>query len=473
MQNTPWSHYHANPRPLTMKGPDVSVPEALDQAITTFGSRTALEIGGTKVSFAQLGTRIRALAQGLLDIGIRPGDRVALIMPMSIEAVVAFHATLRIGAIAVAHSAHAPMAQLSRFFDDYQPQCAIVVENRLAALDGVDRSSAPKSVISVPRSETPHPVTRVRLGGALTSIAKVGGRTIVRTAVGSPGPTPKAHGYHCTKWKDILASPPLPQTAPYPDPHDLAVIMYPARGPAKPLGAMLTHGNLMAIVHQSISWLADSEPGTETSYAMWPLHSVTGIANTLTTSLIHGRHTILFPRANRTALLRALKKNPPTVVTADSSVFAMLAELARQGTTQASGIRFAFTSVEDLASNAHRDWAADIGEPIVVGYGSAESMVVSGLPVWAYGHEGSVGVPFPSTQVRVVDPEQRGRVLPRGEVGLLMVKGPQVFHGYWNKPDETSTVLSGDGWLLTQDLASIDDEGFVTLASATPGRSHR
>lgn len=473
MHETPWSRYHANSQPCDAIGPTLSIPEGIDEAVECFGTRTALTLNGKDVSFAQFGRKVRALAQGLFDSGVRPGDRVSIIVPMCIEAVVAFHAVLRIGAVAVPHSANAPMAQLSRFFDDYHPECAIVVENRIDALSGIDRESAPKSVIAVTAPEAPHEVSRLRLTGALTSIARASGRTLVRTAVGSPGPTPVAHTFHCTKWKDLLASPPLSADARYPDPIDLAVILYPDRGPAKPLGAMLTHGNLMALAQQSVSWLANSEPGTETSYAMWPLHTVTGIANTLTTSLLHGRHTILFPRVDRATLLKAVKKHPPTVVAADSSVFSLLAELAEAGTKQATNVRFAFTSPSDMDGEAHQVWTEALGQPVVVGYGSAEAVVVSGLPMWAPGHDRSVGVPFPSTDVRIVDPGHPGRELPVGTVGRLMVKGPQVFHGYWNKPDETSAVLSGDGWLVTNDLASIDDEGFVTLERAGIPRSPR
>lgn len=474
MQEAPWSHYHANPLPLCTSGPDVSVPEALTEAIEGFSSRTALELGTKTVTFAQLGHRILALAQGLLDLGVRPGDRVAIVLPLGIEAAISFHAVLRIGAIAVPHSANAPMVQLARFFDDYRPECAIVGENRIDALGGIDQHAAPKSVISVPRSEPPKEVARVSLGGALTSIARASGRTLARSGSGNTGPIPKAHAFHCTKWKDIMASPALSGTARYPDPIDLAVILYPDRGPATPFGAMLTHGNLMALAQQSISWLTDSKPGTEVSYAMWPFHTVTGIANTLTTGLLHGRHTILFPRVTRAGLVKALKKNPPTVVAADLSVFKLLAELAEAGTKQATNVRFAFTSPEDMGGKAHQVWARSLGQPVVVGYGSAEAAVVSGLPMWAPGHDGSVGVPFPSTSIRIVDPHNTGRILPQGETGLLMVKGPQVFHGYWNRPDDTSAVLSGDGWLLTKDLASIDAEGFVTLArSHHPRRAQR
>ncbi|MDO5644165.1 MAG: AMP-binding protein [Dermabacter sp.] len=463
MHEHPWSHFHADVADGALVTDDVSLPEAFDRAVSLFGSRTALEMSGKELTYAQLGHKVKVLAQGLLDTGVRPGDRVAIVLPMSIEAVIAFHATLRIGAVAVQHSANAPMAQLAKFFHDYRPECAIIADYRLDALGGIDRESAPRSVIAVPRPDEPLEFSRVALTESLVSLAKSSGRTLVRTAVGGSATPPAATRVNWVKWRDVMASPVITSEHPYPRPGDLATLIYAQRGPAAPLGAMLTHGNLHALAAQSLSWLEDSEPGTEVSYTLWPLHSVTGIANTLTTGLVHGRRNILFPRFSRSALLKALKKHPPTVVAADDDVFDFFAELAHEGNTQVCGIRFAFTRLTPREGGVRRPWDEALGFPIVVGYGTAESCVVSGLPLRAAGHEHTVGVPFPSTHVRVVDPAHRGRVLEAGEVGRLMIQGPQVFHGYWNKPDDTLAVLSGDGWLLTKEYATIDADGFVTL----------
>lgn len=460
----------AQPRPphpaLRVYAPPLpdNASELLDFAIVHFHSRTAIEMNGTRMTYGLLGRRVRSLAQGLLDSGIRAGDRVAIILPMGIEAVIAFHAILRIGAIAVQHSDREPMMRLSREFADYTPVAAIIAEYRLNALAGLDAHARPKTVITVQAPELPkNAPRRLTFTGALAEIAKASGKGVMRVASPPKGPAqlPLTFGTRA-KLKDLFGSPPLPDDYPYPDANDLAVLVYEGRTRAGSHGAMLTHGNLTALAHQSLEYLETAPAGTETGWALWPLHSVIGIADTLTTSLFYGRHTILFPRFDRATLVRALKKNPPSVISGDTEVFRFLAEHARTA-GKAPVLRLALSPVSRDHAPSLRDWARDLGWPLVVGYDGAEAGVAVFLRTSDEGREHTVGTPLPSIEVRVVDVNDRRRVAGPGTVGRLMIKGPQVFHGYWKKPDETTAVLSADGWVMTTSLASIDAEGYVAL----------
>ena len=225
---------------------------------------------------------------------------------------------------------------------------------------------------------------------------------------------------------------------------------------------MLTHGNLTALAHQSLEYLEVTPAGSETGYALWPLHSAIGIIDTLTTSLFYGRHTILFPRFDRAALVRTVKKNPPAVVSGDTEVCRFLADHTR-ATGKPSALRLVLSPVSREHAPRLRDWARDLGWPLVVGFGGAEAGAAVFLRTSEEGREHTVGTPLPSVNVRIVDVHDRGHVVGPGTVGRLMIKGPQVFHGYWNRPDETTSVLSADGWVLTHSLASIDADGYVTL----------
>ncbi len=443
----------------------LNASELLDFAIAHFHSRTAIEMSGTRVSYGLLGRRVRSLAQGLLDSGIRAGDRVAIVLPMSIEAVIAFHAVLRIGAIAVQHSDREPMMRLSREFADYSPVAAIIAEYRLSALAGLDEQARPKTVITVQAPERPKATPRrLTFTGALAEIAKASGKGVMRVAAPpkAPAQLPLSFGTRA-KFKDLLGSAPLPEDYPYPDPSDLAALVYEGHTRASSLGTMLTHGNLTALAHQFLEYLEVAPAGTETGYALWPLYSTIGIADTLTTSLFYGRHTILFPRFDRAALVRAFKKNPPAVVSGDTEVLRFLAEHAR-ATGSSHTLHLALSPVGRGHAPSLRGWARDLGWPLLVGYGGAEAGVAVFLRTSEEGREHTVGTPLPSIDVRIVDVHDRGHVVGPGTVGKLMIKGPQVFHGYWNRPDETTSVLSADGWVLTPSLASIDADGYVTLA---------
>ncbi|WP_250258598.1 AMP-binding protein [Dermabacter sp. Marseille-Q3180] len=457
-------HSHDPAHRLSARPLPLNASELLDFAIAHFRSRTALEMTGTRVSYGQLGRRIRCLAQGLLDSGIRAGDRVAIVLPMSIDAVIAFHAVLRIGAIAVQHSDREPMMRLSREFADYSPVAVIIAEYRLNALAGLDEEARPKTVITVQAPELPKQAPRrLTFTGALAEIAKASGKGVMRVAAPPKGPAqlPLSFGTRA-KLKDLLGSAPLPLDCPYPEPNDLAALVYEGGTRTSALGAMITHGNLTALAHQSLEYLETAPAGTETGYALWPLHSTIGIADTLTTSLFYGRHTILFPRFDHSALVRALKKNPPSVISGDTEVFRFLAEYART-TGKAPMIRLALSPIRREHTPNLRDWARDLGWPLVVSFDGAEAGVALFLRTSVEGREHTVGTPLPSIEVRVVNVQDRGHVVGPGTVGKLMIKGPQVFHGYWKKPDETTSVLSADGWVLTSSLASIDTDGYVTL----------
>ena len=449
--------------PSIDSAPFTSVSEGLAHSATAFATRVALECGNRTLTYAQLASQVRSLAQSLLDTGVRAHDRVAIVLPMSIDAVVAFHAVVRIGAIAVMHPAHTPMAHLSKFFRDYTPECVIIAEHRVAAIGGIDAECSPKSVISVPRGEQRPDTSRMPLAGTIVGLAKASGRSILRTAVGDPHATPVAASVECSCWKDALAGPQLAPETPMPQGEDLAVIAYPAAPGAHPRGAMLNHDNLMAMARQCLAWVRPSEPGTETSYATWPLHTMAALANTLTTNLVHARRTILFPHVSRASLERALKKHPPTVVAGTQPVLSLLAELADSGSSAAQQVQLVVTAAEHADAQLRRQWISSLGHPVVIAYLTSETGIVCALPTSEDISPLALGVPVPSTQVRIVHPENRGRILEPGSIGLLMVRGPQVFHGYWGRADDTSAVLSGDGWLLTHDLASLDSHGCLTL----------
>lgn len=476
-----FSEFYAPGAPETISPRFDSVPAALADTASRFPTRVALDFRGKELTYAQLERRIRAAAQGLLDRGVRPGDRVSLVLPMSIDAVIAFHAVLRIGAIAVQHSGNTPAAQLSVFFDDYEPVAAIVCESRIDALSRIPSDALPLSVIAVQRQSSPRQLPKFSLSGTVSGVRRVAGSTtrelartfVRRTRKRSPH---AADGFYVAKWKDVVCSAPLPITHPFPSRDALAVLLYNDQSGRNPLGAMLTHENLCAIAEQSQLWRDAGEPGTETSLAMWPLSSIAGLADTLTTSLLHGRRITLLPRFEKPALAKAVKKHPPTIIGANIDVLEYLAELADEGKFDPSTVKAVIIPMGKVRAEATGMWLKHLDElPMVIGYGLDVSCVVSAIPgsigrrTPANQTDMGIGIPFPATRMRVVDPQHRGRAMANGAVGELMVKGPQVFHGYWRNSERTSEVLTGDGWARTGHLAVMDDAGFVQVLGRVHG----
>src|SRR5690554_543914 len=174
-----------------------------------------------------------------------------------------------------------------------------------------------------------------------------------------------------------------------------------------------------------------------------------------------GARLVLFPKFDEKLVLDAMKRTPATFLTAVPPIYARLAEAAAKKKVSLRGIRFAISGAMNLPVETVETWEKATGGLLIEGYGMTEtSPVAAGNPMGPTRRPGTVGVPFPSTEIRVVDPSDTSTDVAEGE---LLVRGPQVFQGYWRKPDETRAVLLPGGWLRTGDIVSVSDDGYITI----------
>jgi long-chain acyl-CoA synthetase len=177
-----------------------------------------------------------------------------------------------------------------------------------------------------------------------------------------------------------------------------------------------------------------------------------------------GAKLVLFPKYDLELVSTAAKKSPPTFLPAVPPIYDQLARAAARGTLDLSTVRFAISGAMSLPVATVDRWEAATGGLLVEGYGMTESSPVAlGNPIGPSRRPGTVGVPFPSTEIRVVDPEDPAVDRPQGEAGELLLRGPQVFQGYWNRPSDTAATLLDGGWLRTGDIATVSPDGFVTI----------
>jgi long-chain acyl-CoA synthetase len=189
-----------------------------------------------------------------------------------------------------------------------------------------------------------------------------------------------------------------------------------------------------------------------------------GLTLCLTFAMSIGARLVLFPRFDVDLVLAAARRHPPTFLPAVPPIYDRLARVAAERGVDLSSVRFAISGAMNLPVPTVERWEAATGGYLVEGYGLTETSPVSlGNPIGPSRKPGTVGVPFPSTDARVVDPEDPTRDRAPGEPGELLLRGPQVFSGYWRKPDESAAVLLADGWFRTGDIVTMDDEGFVTV----------
>ncbi|MBI2244909.1 MAG: AMP-binding protein, partial [Nocardioides sp.] len=266
------------------------------------------------------------------------------------------------------------------------------------------------------------------------------------------------------RWESILRGPALAADHPRPTSADVALLQYTGGTTGRPKAAVLTHRNLRANAAQGRAWMPGLVDGDEVVYAVLPLFHAYGLTLCLTFSMSIGATLVLMPRFDVDLVLEAMRRRPATFLPAVPPVYQRLAAAAAEHGVDLSSIRYAISGAMSLPAETAELWEAATGGLLVEGYGMTEtSPVALGNPAGDARRTGAIGVPFPSTEVRVVDRHDPSRELPAGQAGELLLRGPQVFAGYWERPAETAEVVLADGWIRTGDVVVMSEDGFFTV----------
>ena len=261
----------------------------------------------------------------------------------------------------------------------------------------------------------------------------------------------------------VAAAAPLPATHPLPTARDVALLQYTGGTTGTPKGAVLTHRNLIANTVQGQAWTG-AEPGTETIYGVLPFFHAFGLTLCLTYATRIGATLVVFPKFDPEAVLAAQRRRPGTFLPAVPPMLDRLAAAAESHGSDLTSFRYAISGAMSLSPQTAARWERLTGGLVIEGYGMTEtSPVALGSPLSPARRPGALGLPFPSTDVRVVDQEDPTREVTPGEQGELLIRGPQVFQDYWGRPEETAGQLLPGGWLRTGDVVRLDDDGFVVL----------
>ena len=449
----PWLTHYADGVPEEIQAPEGSLPEMLEESARRHGSKPALQYFGRSTDYRTLQREVTRAAGGLHAAGVRAGDRVALILPNCPQHVVAFYAALRLGAIVVEHNPLYTARELRHQFEDHEADTVIAWDKVCDTVSDFPPDIRPKRLISVDLTESMPASTRFALSLPLPAARKA------RAALTA---TPRRRT--TTPWSSIVEHRPLRSRHPRPAVTDTAVLQYTSGTTGSPKGAVLTHGNLLANAAQGRAWLPGLREGREVVYGVLPLFHAYGLTLCMTFALSVGAELVLFPRFDESLVLKAAKKTPPTFLPAVPPIYDRLVKAAGSRGVDLSGIRFAISGAMSLPVSTVERWEAATGGLLVEGYGMTEtSPVALGNPVGPTRRPGTVGVPFPSTSIRVVDKDDP--TVERGfdEVGELLLQGPQVFQGYWRRQEETAHSLLPGGWYRTGDLVTVSPDGFVRV----------
>lgn len=453
-QNTPtrpWVKNYQPGVPADIELPTESLVAMFEHAVAEAGGNPAMEFFGRRTSYRQLGEQVEQAAEGLRRLGVKAGDRVALILPNCPQHVVAFYAVLRLGAVVVEHNPLYTSRELQHQFEDHQARIVIAWDKAVAAVQQFPAEVAIDRIVAVNLLSAFPAVKRLALHLPVKKLRDT------RAALTAPAPGTMA-------WHDLLAHGRIDSAHPRPQVQDLAVIGYTSGTTGSPKGAMLTHFNLHSNALQGEAWMHGAQERKEILYAILPMFHAFGMTLYLTFGIRKQGLLVLFPKFDTELVLAAMKKSPATVYCAVPPIYERTALAAKEKGVSLRSCKYCISGAMNLPDHVVELWESVSGGLLVEGYGMTESSPVAlGNPFHPTRRNGTIGVPFPSTLMRVADVDDPGVDVAPGRRGELLLKGPQVFQGYWNNPEESAKVLTGDGWLRTGDIVTVDPDGFTTI----------
>lgn len=431
--------------------PDESLLAAVERAAARWPARPAIDFLGSETTYAQLLDEVRRGAHALHGLGVRRGDRVVLAMPNCAAHVVAFYAVLRLGAVVVEVNPTYTGNQLRQQLADAEPVVAIVWQKAVGAV----RDVAPEGLREVVSMDLSADLPATSRWALRLPVAKA--RSTRAAMCGSVPPGTR-------EWHRLVrGARPLPADHPGPSAQELAVLLYTGGTTGTPKAAMLLHRNLVANAVQGAAWTG-AQDATEVVYGVLPFFHAFGLTLCLTYTLRIGGTLVAFPSFDPALVLARQRRRPGTFLPAVPPMIDRLTTAARAAGADLHSFRHAISGAMALPAATAQRWEELTGGVVAEGYGMTEtSPVAVGNPLNRDRRPGTLGLPFPSTRVRVVDPEDPAQDVPPGGTGELLIAGPQVFAGYWNRPDETATQLLEGGWLRTGDLVRQDEDGRLHL----------
>lgn len=449
----PWLASYPENVPHEIPEVTATLNDMIQSAVRRFGHRPALEFFGRVTNYGELGHQIDRVAEGLRELGVTKGDRVGIILPNCPQHVIVFYAIVRLGAIVVEHNPLYTPRELRKMFENHGAKTAIVWDKLVDSIAEFPTDVRPTSIISVDLVETMPKSVQFKLKLPLPQARKA------RAALTA---TPTASGI--IEWETLRNSRRISRRHPQPTLDDLALLQYTSGTTGEPKAAKLTHRNLVANATQGRAWVRGLREGSEVVYGVLPLFHAYGMTLCLTFAMSIGARLVLLLNFDPKLVAEAMRKTPPTFFPGVPPMYDKLVRMAEAGKVNLRAIRSAISGAMNLPVQTVEKWESATGGTLVEGYGMSEaSPIVAGNPMGPSRRPGTVGVPFPSTEIRVVDQDDPTRDLGFGEAGELLVRGPQVFSGYWHRPEETEQVLTSDGWLRTGDLVTVSEDGYITI----------
>lgn len=444
----PWLSSYPDGVPHTLSYPEVPVYALLDEAAQRHGAAAATHFYGARLTWAQVRHQADAFAAALASLGVQKGDRVAIMLPNIPQTVIAYFGALKAGAVVAFCNPLYTERELAHQLND-SGAGVIVALDRLAP-----RIRAVQGGTSIRR------LILTGLTDYMPLALRVMAPFVKPDLVGKVPREPDVYAFRELIRRHDGAEPPAVAIDPV---RDLALLQYTGGTTGLSKGAMLTHRNLVANVWQLRAWMQTAEEGSERILAVMPFFHVYGLTVCLNMAALLAAMLLLVPRFDVKQVLKLVHRERPTLFPGAPTMYVAINQYPGISRYRLDSIRACISGAAPLPVEVQTTFEALTGGTLVEGYGLTEASPVTHCnPLAGRRVPGSIGLPLPDTEVKIVDLETRAEELPPGEVGELCIRGPQVMAGYWNRPEETDQVLR-DGWLHTGDVAWMDEAGYTYL----------
>jgi len=438
----PWLENYEQGVPYTVGVPNIPLHHLLRSSVRRFPNRPAIFFEGRRLSYRRLNHEANRFANAILGLGVGKGARVVLLLPNVPQMVIGFYGTMKAGATAVFIPPVIEPDEVVRQVKDSDASVLVTLTiwaglakqiqegsgvPHVVLTDAADYLSLPKYLISHWRNRS------------------YGLRNSVR-------------------WHDWLGGNSNKSPTVEVAPEDLAVIQYTGGTTAQSKGVMLSHRNLVANALQTRHWLPEAIEGGERFLSVVPIFHSYGLTTVLNVPVAIGAAMILKAQFQILDILKTIKKYKPTIFPGVPNMYVAINNFRGVRKYGISSIKACMSGSEPLHVEVQEAFEKLTKGRLVEGYGLTEASPVTHANPLGDKHKiGTIGVPLPSTESKVVDLARKSKEVKRGQIGELAIRGPQVMLGYWKNPQATKDVLTEDGWLLTGDIAQVDEHGYTRI----------
>lgn len=454
----PWLAHYDDSVPASLDYPQVTLPQVLENSARRYPDQTALNLVlrylgptsiGARLSYRQLMDQVNRFASALAALGVRKGDRVALMLPNLPQFVIGFYGTLKLGAIVVNTNPTYTGREIERQLGDAGAETAVLYSPLYARLAEVQARTRVKRVIVTDISDYVAGPSRVLVRRNL----KKHGQMV---------DVPEGEGVY--RFRPLLDAHPAAPPEVAVDAGDTALFQYTGGTTGVPKAAMLTHHNLVVNTVQMRRWMADLEDGKERIVGALPFFHVYGMTVEMSLAVYLGSELIILPDPRDVVhMMTTIQRRGATVVPGVPTMYVRIINHQDVERYDLRSVKVCVSGAAPLPMEVQTRFGELSGGRLVEGYGLTEAAPVTHCsPILGQRKSGSIGIPLPDVEAKIVDYETLIEK-PVGEDGELWLRGPQVMKSYWNQPEETSKAITEDGWLRTGDIAHIDADGYFYL----------